>query len=212
MDNKVFYKNEEAIISEKNNVIRIAKVLQENTKKLSRMNKEQFLMDESLVFDLTFCNHGGLKRIEDHFLRANPMTSTADIERLVECLSDPDLAKEHYPRIKGLPTITLEKYSPVIANRKLTKEDFTKDLKPSKAILQEIENYYTFTAETPQQANYIALLEELEAVLQKISKAHAKKGLSFNAWDYIRQITLTDDPEFKLDKLFIAELYLPLMK
>lgn len=212
MDNKVFYKNEEAIISEKNNVIRIAKVLQENTKKLSRMNKEQFLMDESLVFDLTFCNHGGLKRIEDHFLRANPMTSTADIERLVECLSDPDLAQEHYPRIKGLPTITIEKYSPVIANRKLTKEDFTKDLKPSKAILQEIEEYYTFKAETPQQAEYIALLEELEAVLQKISKMHAKKGLSFNSWDFVRQVALMDDPEFKLDKIFISELYLPLMK
>lgn len=209
---KVFYKNEEAITTEKNNVNRIAKVLQENTKKLSRMNNKQFLMDESLVFDLTFCNHGGLKRIEDHFLRANPMTSTADIERLVECLSDPDLAQEHYPRIKGLPTITVEKYSPVIANRKLTKEDFTKDLKPSKAIMQEIEEYYTFKAETPQQAEYIALLEELEAVLQKISKMHAKKGLSFNSWDFVRQVALMDDPEFKLDKLFISELYLPLMK
>lgn len=212
MDNKVFYKNEEAITTEKNNVNRIAKVLQDNTKKLSRMNKEQFLMDESLVFDLTFSNHGGLKRIEDHFLRANPMTSTADIERLVECLADADLAEEHYPRLKGLATITLGKYSPVIANRKLKREDFTKDLKPSKAIMQEIEGYYTFKAETPQQAAYIALLEELEAVLQKISKAHAKKGLSFNSWEFARQITLSDDPEFKLDKLFIAEMYLPLIK
>lgn len=209
---KVFYKNEEAIISEKNNVNRIAKVLQDNTKKLSRINKTQFMIDESLVFDLTFSNHGGINHIEDHFLRANPMTSTNDIERLVYCLSDPDLAEEHYPRIKGLPTITIEKYSPVIANRKLTKEDFTKDLKPSKAILREIEEYYTFRAETPQQAAYIALLEELEAVLQKISKAHAKKGLSFNSWEFARQITLSDDPEFKLDKLFISEMYLPLMK
>src|SRR5690554_791450 len=116
---KVFYKNEEAIISEKNNVNRIAKVLQDNAKKLSRMNKEQFLVDESLVFDLTFSNHGGLKRIEDHFLRANPMTSTNDIGRLVKCLSDPDLAEEHYPRIKGLPTLSIERYSPVIADRKL---------------------------------------------------------------------------------------------
>ena len=73
-------------------------------------------------------------------------------------------------------------------------------------------NEEVITAETPQQAAYIALLEELEAVLQKISKAHAKKGLSFNSWDLVRQITLTNDPEFKLDKLFIAELYLPLMK
>src|SRR5690554_6457446 len=123
MEKKVFYKDVDSIKSETEGANRIAKLLEENRKNLARMNKVQFILDESLVFDLTTYTCGGLRSIKDHIRRTNPVAGSEDIERVVRSTTEPHVRDEHYPDMKELPVIETERHSPYAAGRKLRGAD-----------------------------------------------------------------------------------------
>jgi len=215
MEKKVFYKDVDSIKSETEGANRIAKLLEENRKRLVRMNKVQFILDESLVFELTTYRHGGMRGIKEHIRRMNPVAGEEDIDRVARSTTEPHVRDEHYPDMKEMPVIETVRHPLQAAGRKLRGEDFTFSkgkYKPTKELLSEIEEYHTRYIETARQAEYAAALEDLKEAITKVEKIHKEKGIYFTAWNFVQQTSVIGSETFELDRPFIAEHYLPLMK
>lgn len=194
-----------------------ANTIVENTRRLNLINRRQYILDPSLILELTFYKNGGRDKILDHYTKLNPYADIREIDARLQCLSNNREMSKILPILEGLEPLSLINTSrdSVIAGRPLKRNDFIMEsdkVTYNEKTIEEIENYYTYAAKGKSVKEFNSALSELRDSIKKLEKLYAKHGMYFHPADLIREIQLPGSSEFELDTEHIAQLMWPMFE